>query len=78
VNFPAVALVTEKFKEEALFLARAGGIPDVPFVFLPHPVAGKSASYHRALAKIIAPAVVAALVKGQISDMAADRPEALH
>ncbi|MFA5630396.1 MAG: UGSC family (seleno)protein [Porticoccaceae bacterium] len=77
-DFPTLALVTEKFRDEAFFLARAGGFPELPFVFLPHPVAGKTAQYHRALAEIIAPAVVAALVEGRVSDMAAHRPEELH
>jgi len=77
-DFPTLALVTEKFRDEAFFLARAGGFPDLPFVFLPHPVAGKSAQYHQALAKIIAPAVVAALVEGRVSDMAGHRPEGFH
>lgn len=68
-GLPAVALVTEKFRDEALFLARAGGIPDTPFVFLPHPVAGKPAEYHRALARAIAPAIADALTRGQTRDM---------
>ena len=68
-GLPAVALVTEKFRDEAFFLARAGGIPEVPFVFLPHPVAGRPAAYHQALARGIAPGVVAALTRGQILDM---------
>jgi len=69
-GFPAVALVTEKFRDEALFLARAGGIPDIPFVFLPHPVAGKPAEYHQALARAIAPAIVEALAQGRVANMA--------
>jgi hypothetical protein len=65
---PAVALVTSKFRDEAFFLARAGGIPEIPFVFLPHPVAGRPKEFHEALARAIAPAVVDALVKGQVGD----------
>jgi hypothetical protein len=58
---PVVALVTEKFIDEARFLARAGGVPDLPLVVLPHPVAGREAAYHAAVAQAIAPAVRAAL-----------------
>jgi hypothetical protein len=67
-GFPAVALITGKFTDEAFFLARAGGIPEIPFVFLPHPVAGRPKEFHEALARAIAPAVMHALVKGQVGD----------
>jgi hypothetical protein len=69
LSFPTVALVTEKFRDEALFLARAGGIPDIPFVFLPHPVAGRPEVFHKALARAIAPAILEALAQGTVKDM---------
>jgi hypothetical protein len=37
---PAAALISEKFWEAAGFVARSVGMPDVPRVRLPHPVAG--------------------------------------
>ncbi len=37
---PAIALVTEKFWSQGDFVARSVGLPDVPRVRLPHPVAG--------------------------------------
>jgi hypothetical protein len=37
---PAVAMISEKFWEAAGFVARSVGMPDVPRVRLPHPVAG--------------------------------------
>jgi hypothetical protein len=37
---PVCALVTEKFWDAAGFVARSVGMPDVPRVRLPHPVAG--------------------------------------
>jgi hypothetical protein len=67
-NKPVVVLVTKRFREEALFLARALGLPGLPFVFLPHPVAGKDADFHHALAEAIAPAVLAALTEGRSAD----------
>ncbi len=37
---PAVAFVTTKFEPQGNFVARAEGMPDVPRVIVPHPVAG--------------------------------------
>jgi hypothetical protein len=37
---PAVAIVTAKFRVQGDFIARAEGMPDVPRVEVPHPVAG--------------------------------------
>lgn len=65
---PVVALVTAKFIDEAKFLARAGGIPDTPFVFLPHPIAGQTKELQQAVARNIASAVLAALTSGETSD----------
>ena len=65
---PVAILVTKRFREEALFLARALGLPALPFVFLPHPVAGEDADVHRALAEAIAPWVLAALTQGKSTD----------
>jgi len=37
---PAVAIVTSKFRVQGDFVARAEGMPDIPRVEVPHPVAG--------------------------------------
>ena len=73
---PVVLMVTQRFREEAAFLARALGIPDVPFVFLPHPVAGREAEFHKALAEAVAPAVVSAMLNAASTD-ASDFPRTL-
>ena len=65
---PVCVLVTARFREEALFLASALGLPELPFLFLPHPVAGESAAFHRALAEAIAPRVLTALHEGDSGD----------
>ena len=39
-GLPAVAFVTAKFWPQGDFVAQAEGMPDVPRVKLPHPVAG--------------------------------------
>ena len=37
---PAVALVTTKFSPQGDFVSRSAGMPEIPRVILPHPVAG--------------------------------------
>ncbi len=56
-----VVLVTEEFEEEAHFVARAAGMPEVPMVFLPHPVAGTPRDVREELAARIAPRCLALL-----------------
>jgi hypothetical protein len=67
-GLPVAVLVTAKFRDEAAFMARAGGLPDTPFVFLPHPIAGREAAYHRAVAEAITGHLVEALREGRTSD----------
>jgi hypothetical protein len=65
-GIPVVAIVTEKFADEAYFVARATGIPDLPIVALPHPVAGRDKAYQQGLAADIAATLVEALVTGRV------------
>lgn len=65
---PVCVLVTARFRDEALFLAKALGLPDMPFVFLPHPVAGRTADWHQELADKIADDVMRALKTGASFD----------
>lgn len=58
---PVVVLVTEEFEEEARFVARACGMPGVPVIVLPHPVAGTPDAAQEALAERIAPSCLALL-----------------
>jgi hypothetical protein len=58
---PVVALATERFADEARFVARAAGMPQVPLIILPHPVAGRDRQFHEELARKVAPQIVAAL-----------------
>lgn len=39
-GLPVVSLVTEEFWAQGNFVARSLGMPDVPRVQLPHPIAG--------------------------------------
>jgi hypothetical protein len=58
---PVVALVTEDFWPQGNFVARAFGMPEVPRVELPHPVAGTGDEAMRRVATAIVPRILAAL-----------------
>jgi hypothetical protein len=60
-GLPAVALVTDKFWPQGDFVARAAGMPDVPRVRLPHPVAGTGAANLERVAHGIVDAILDAL-----------------
>lgn len=60
-------LVTEEFLEEAAFIARAVGMPDVPIVRLPHPTAGVGEAAGAAIARQAAADIVDRL-RGGLAD----------
>ena len=43
-GMPVVSLVTEDFWDQGNFVAKSLGMPDVPRVKLPHPIAGTGVS----------------------------------
>ena len=61
LGLPAVALVTEEFWPQGDFVAQSLGMPDVPRVKLPHPIAGTGTDNMKRIAAEIAPRVIAAL-----------------
>lgn len=61
LGLPSVALVTEEFWPQGDFVAQSLGMPGVPRVKLPHPVAGTGAVNMREVADAIAPLVIRAL-----------------
>jgi hypothetical protein len=61
---PAVAFVTDKFTPQGDFVARAEGMPDVPRLEVPHPVAGIGAVAMAALAVQVADQLVQRLRHG--------------
>lgn len=61
MGIPAVALVTEEFWPQGDFVAESLGMPDVPRVRLPHPVAGTGVKNMKKVAAEVAPAVIKAL-----------------
>ncbi len=58
---PALAFVTSEFWAQGDFVAQASGMPDVPRLQLPHPVAGSGTAAMRALAGRIVDDVLASL-----------------
>ena len=63
-GLPTVALVTSEFWPQGNFVARAEGMPDVPRVELPHPVAGTGQAAMAAIAQEICEEVLGRLRKG--------------
>ena len=56
-----VALVTEPFWRQGDLIALSNGMPDVPRLCLPHPVAGSGTEAMARLADALAPQIIAAL-----------------
>ena len=63
-----VALVSEPFWQQGELIALSNGMPDVPRLRLPHPVAGSGADAMAALAAKLAPRIVAVLRGQQHAD----------
>lgn len=63
-GLPAVAFVTTEFWPQGDFVASAEGMPEVPRVQLPHPVAGTGRAAMAELASSIAAQVLDRLVHG--------------
>ena len=60
----SVAFVTTKFEPQGNFVARAEGMPDVPRVIVPHPIAGIGTAAMRDVADQIAATVIERLREG--------------
>jgi len=61
LGIPAVALVTEDFWPQGDFVAASLGMPDVPRIRLPHPVAGTGQRNMRKVAELVTPLIISAL-----------------
>ena len=72
-----VALVTETFWEQGDLIARSNGMPDVPRVRLPHPVAGTGHTAMSGLADELAQRIVAVLRGEQPPDNPPVEPAAV-
>jgi hypothetical protein len=56
-----VGLVTERFAEEAEFIASSAGMPNAPWLRLPYPVAGTGDVAMRELAVSLVPLIISSL-----------------
>ena len=52
-GLPSIAFVTDDFWKQGNFVAQAQGMPDVPRIKLPHPVAGQGQVAMAAMAQEI-------------------------
>ena len=57
-GLPSIAFVTADFWKQGDFVAKAQGMPDIPRVKLPHPVAGTGKQAMAALANDIVDEVI--------------------
>ena len=64
LGIPAVALVTEDFWPQGNFVAQSLGMPDIPRVQLPHPLAGTGEENLRR----VAGETVADVLEGWLND----------
>ena len=60
-GLPCVALVTDEFWPQGDFVSQSLGMPDVPRIRLPHPLAGTGEANLLRVAREITPAILAAL-----------------
>ena len=58
LGIPAVALVTEDFWPQGDFVAKSLGMPDIPRVQLPHPLAGTGVENLCSVAEQIVPILI--------------------
>ena len=63
-----VALVTEPFWPQGDHIALSNGMPDVPRLRLPHPVAGSGTEAMTGLADALAPRIIAVLRGEAVAD----------
>ncbi len=64
---PAVCLLTNKFSAQGDFISRAAGMPEIPRVILPHPLAGTGSERMRQVAETIVDQVIDSL-EGGVND----------
>jgi hypothetical protein len=62
-GIPAVAVMTDRFEPTARAVAELNGLPDYPYVVIPHPIANNSDDELRAKAEAAIERVVALLTQ---------------
>lgn len=69
------ALVTDQFWPQGHFVAASNGMPDVPRVRIPHPVAGTGHAAMAEVAQQVAPRLIAVLRGESAGDQADDNSD---
>ena len=62
-GIPAVAVMTDRFEPSARAVAELNGLPDYPYVVIPHPVANDSDAALRAKAEAVVERLVSLLTR---------------
>ena len=62
-GMPVVSLVTEEFWEQGNFVAHSLGMPDLPRVKLPHPIAGMGEAYRHKVAATVVKSILERLAQ---------------
>jgi hypothetical protein len=65
MGIPTICMVTQKFHDQGEFTARAAGMPGIPRVLIPHPVAGTGRGAIRRVAEDVVLKVIEALEGGE-------------
>ena len=63
-GIPSVAMITDDFWEQGEFMAKSLGMPDLPRVRLPHPVAGLGEVEIDAIAQSVVDEILEKLANG--------------
>jgi len=63
-KIPSVCLLTDKFSAQGDFISRAAGMPEIPRVILPHPIAGTGRERMRRVAETFVDTVIESLEGG--------------
>ena len=62
-GIPAVAIMTDRFVPTALAVAELNGVPDYPYVVIPHPIANDSSEALRAKMDAVVERIVTLLTQ---------------
>ncbi len=63
LGIPAVGIMTDRFEKSAKIVSSLNGLPDYPFVMIPHPVANNDDAMLRQKAADVAPRIVELLTR---------------
>ncbi|MCL4368638.1 MAG: hypothetical protein M1337_05680 [Actinobacteria bacterium] len=65
MGLPTAAIITDEFIVTGQAIADAAGIPDYPYILMPHPLSSLTEAEMRERARELAPVVVRVLTTGR-------------